>query len=85
MSFRVELSRRAFGFFRELENSLRERVAEKLKMLEGDPLPRGCRKLRGEADAYRLRVGEIRILYKILRDEGVVLVFKIGRRKSIYR
>ena len=57
----------------------------KLRELEGAPFPRGCRKLRGEVDVYRLRVGKIRILYKILWDEKAILVFKIESREHAYQ
>lgn len=60
-------------------------MAEKLKEVEERPLPRGYRKLRGEVDVYRLRIGKIRILYKILWDEKVAVVFKIERREKAYR
>jgi len=84
MIFRVELSRRAFAFLEKLDAQTRERVAEKLMELEGTPFPRGCRKLRGEVDVYRLRVGKIRILYKILWGEKTVTVFKIEHRGKVY-
>jgi len=51
----------------------------------GTPFPRGCRKLKGEVDAYRLRVGKIRVLYKILWDEKVIVVFKIEHRERAYQ
>lgn len=85
MIFRVELSRRAFESLEKLDIQTRERVAKKLKELEERPLPRGYRKLRDEVDVYRLRIGKIRILYKILWDEKVAVVFKIERREKAYR
>jgi mRNA interferase RelE/StbE len=69
MTFRVELSRRAFDSLKKLDTPYKERITDKLKELEKTPFPRGCRKLRGEVDVYRLRLGKIRILYKILWDE----------------
>ena len=84
MIFRVELSHRAFDFFEKLDAQTKERVAEKLGELEGTPFPRGCRKLRGEVDAYRLRVGKIRVLYKILWGEKAIVVFKIEHREKVY-
>ncbi len=85
MIFRVELSRRAFDSLEKLDAQIRERVAGKLSELERTPFPRGCRKLKGEVDAYRLRVGNLRILYKILWNEKAVIVFKIERRERAYR
>lgn len=84
MIFRVELSRRALDSLEKLDTQIRERVAEKLRELEETPFPRGCRKLKGEVDAYRLRVGKIRILYKILWGEKAIVVFKIEYREKVY-
>jgi mRNA-degrading endonuclease RelE of RelBE toxin-antitoxin system len=85
MIFRVELSRRALDSLEKLDAQIRERVAGKLKELEGTPFPRGCRKLKGEVAAYRLRVGKIRVLYKILWDEKAIVIFKIEFRESAYQ
>lgn len=68
-----------------LDAGLRKRIIEKLKELEENPFPRGSIKLRGEKDAYRLRIGDYRILYIVLWDEGVALVFKIDHRSTVYR
>ena len=50
-----------------------------------EPITPGTVKLRGEKDAYRLRVREYRILYKVLWKERVVLIFKIEHRKKAYK
>lgn len=43
-----------------------QRVLAKLKALADDPRPHGCEKLYD--DVYRVRVGDIRIIYMV--DEG---------------
>ena len=83
--YRVELSSRAFKSLKRLESAIRRRVLEKLVSLRWEPIPRGAMKLKGEKDVYRLRVRDYRILYKVLWDEGVVLVFKIEHRRKAYR
>ena len=85
MISRVELSRRAFDSLEKLDAQTRERVVGRLRELESVPFPRGCRKLKGEVDAYRLRAGKIRILYKILWNEKAILVFKIESRERVYQ
>ena len=58
-------------------------MEEKISDLLETPYPTGCRKLRGVPNAYRLRVGDYRILYAIVsKDE--ILVFKIARREAAY-
>ena len=34
---------------------------------------------------YKLRAGDYRILYEILRDERAVVIHMIGHRRAIYR
>ena len=41
-------------------------------------------KLRGEVDVYRVRVGDYRVLYKIIWREKVILIFKIAHRRHVY-
>jgi len=43
------------------------------------------KKLKGEDNLYRNRVGDYRILYRIHDDELNVLVLDVGHRKEIYR
>jgi mRNA interferase RelE/StbE len=63
----------------------RERVETVIVALADNPRPFGCLKLRGLENAYRLRVGNYRVLYRIYDNELVVLVVTIGDRKDIYR
>ncbi|AEG15633.1 mRNA interferase RelE/StbE [Desulfofundulus australicus DSM 11792] len=56
----------------------REKVRRALEGLAEDPRPPGCICL--EKNYYRLRVGNIRILYQILDAERTVLIGAISRR-----
>ncbi|RLF14213.1 MAG: type II toxin-antitoxin system RelE/ParE family toxin [Thermoprotei archaeon] len=64
---------------------MRERVEERIGELSSDPLPRGVAKLFGLKDAYRVRVGDYRILYRVYWKERMVVVFRIAPRKRVYR
>ncbi|MGD0177215.1 MAG: type II toxin-antitoxin system RelE/ParE family toxin [Candidatus Bathyarchaeia archaeon] len=80
---RVFLSRKAAKALRETSSDVRRRLEEKISELSRTPYPAGCRKLRGAPNAYRVRVGDYRILYATLtKDE--ILVFKIARRETAY-
>ncbi len=72
---------------RELD-SLREadyqRVAARLRTLANDPRPRGCEKLYG--DIYRVRVGNIRVIYFVDEGKKRIEVGGIRRRsESTYK
>lgn len=85
MKFQIYLTRRADRELKRLPPDVRERVEEKIGELSSDPLPRGVVKLAGLKDAYRVRVGEYRILYRVYWKERMVVVFRIARRKRAYR
>ena len=49
----------------------------------GQRLPAGRKPLRGAFAGYwRLRIGDYRVVYRMIREEIVVLVIKIGIRKD---
>ena len=64
---------------------LRRRIDKRVAGLAADPRPRGCKKLVGYADRYRIRVGDYRILYEIRDEVLLVLVIKVGPRGDVYR
>ena len=67
-----------------LPRSMQERVLERLGMLAENPRPAGSTKLSGQ-DAYRIRVGDYRIIYTIADMQLVVLVIDVGHRRDVYR
>jgi len=84
MPFRVELSKSAFKLLKNLPLATRKRILSKLLLLKENPIPRGALKLRGEVDVYMVRVGDYRVLYKIIWREKVILIFKIAYRRHVY-
>lgn len=61
------------------------RIVTTIEKLAIDPRPQGCRKLSGETDTYRVRVGVYRVIYEIEERILRILVLKIGHRKDVYR
>ena len=57
-----------------------QRVAARLKALANDPRPQGCEKLYD--DIYRVRVGDIRVIYLIDEGNGRIEVGGIRRRSE---
>ncbi len=80
MNFRVELGSKAFHELSRLDKINKTRVLKKIKSLEETPFPVGSIKMEGEENVYRLRSGDMRILYKLLKSEKVILIFKIEKR-----
>jgi mRNA interferase RelE/StbE len=53
--------------------------------LADEPLPHGSEKLTGSERTYRIRVGDYRIVYELLRDAKVVEIQRVRHRKDVYR
>ena len=84
MRYRVTLTPATDRVVAKLPKSLRSRIAERLAALADNPRPPGCIKLAGK-DAYRVRVGDYRIIYTIHDDRLLILVIDIGHRGDVYR
>ena len=84
-SYSVELSATAERQIRRLDRSDQIRVLRAVAALASEPRPRGCRKLRGYDDVFRIRVGVFRVLYSIETERILVIILKVGHRKDIYR
>jgi mRNA interferase RelE/StbE len=59
-------------------------IKKAIAELAGNPRPIGYIKLKGE-EAYRIRVGDYRIIYEIDDDKIIVTVITVGHRKEVYR
>jgi mRNA interferase RelE/StbE len=67
----------------KLPNAIATRIEDKMMELEQDPRPPGCKKLKGR-DAYRIRIGDYRVIYEIHDGRLVVTVITIGHRRDVY-
>lgn len=48
--------------------------------------PQGdIKSMQGRTNAYRLRIGNLRVLYTIDTDSDIILVSKIAPRGKVYR
>lgn len=69
----------------KLPHDVPRRIGQAIDGLETDPHPPGSKKLTGEDDLYRLRVGDYRVIYQVENRQLFVLVVSIGHRRDIYR
>ena len=84
---RVIVSSRADKFLSELDGTLRHRIVEEISDLEDFPFsmkPHDIAKLKGRKNYYRMRVGKIRIIFRVDRNRRIVYVVKIGYREAVY-
>jgi len=70
---------------RDIPQSIRARVIQKIQALAHDPYPVGVVKLSGALQLYRIRSGDYRIIYEINGSELLIVIVKIGHRREVYR
>ncbi len=83
MSYRIELRPAAVRALTKIDHQDRERIRGAIALLGDDPRPPSAKPLRGRP-AWRVRVGDYRIIYTI--DDGVLLVVVVtlGHRRDVY-
>lgn len=84
--FRVRILDAAAKELKALDRPVADRIVQRLRWLAGsventDPEPLK-RQLKG---MFKLRVGDYRVIYELLRGERTILVHLIGHRSKIYR
>ena len=84
MPYQVRINRSAEKELDALQSNISARIINRLLQLEENPRPYGVKKLQGQ-EAYRLRVGNYRILYTINDAEQLLIIYAIGHRGEVYR
>ncbi|MBI4081746.1 MAG: type II toxin-antitoxin system RelE/ParE family toxin [Candidatus Lambdaproteobacteria bacterium] len=83
--YEVVYVRTAERDLRKLTRTNQQRVARAVKALATEPRPPGCRRLQTADVRYRIRVGDLRIVYRVEDERLLVLVIRIDRRDRVYR
>lgn len=74
--------------YRELSRvhpDMGKKILKAIESLASEPRPRQSHKLAQSENSYRLRVGDYRILYQIDDEIQLIIVFKVGHRRDVYR
>lgn len=75
---------RAEKHFSKLPQKLQQKIAVSLKKLETDPFQAGLdvKKLAGTQRSYRLRIGELRVIYQLDTNTHEISVEDIDFRRT---
>ncbi|WP_027943302.1 type II toxin-antitoxin system RelE family toxin [Amycolatopsis taiwanensis] len=85
MRYSIEITREAMRALAKLDKPVRRRLQTAIYGLQNEPRPIGVKALKGLNGAYRMRVGDYRIIYTIDDGRLVVVVVDLGRRREVYR
>ena len=82
--YRIVLSKSAAKELDRLTSKSHDKIIARLHDLQADPRLQGSGKLRG-INAYKLRVGNFRIVYQIDDAEKEVRIVMVEDRKQVYQ
>ena len=85
MAYQVLIKDSARKELAALSLPLQKRIDTRIRALSENPRPSGVKKLAGDENLYRLRVGDYRIIYQIQDKALLVLVIKISLHREVYR
>ena len=80
---RINLRKSAIKDLRKIPSKEKERIHSKIKLLIKFPNVPNCKKLTNFEPAYRLRVGDYRILFDVINNN--IEIARIIHRKESYK
>ena len=83
MVYEIKWAAIASKQFGRLDKTIQKRIIDKLESIRENPFFYVTR--LGGFDAYKIRVGDYRIITAIEKNTLVILILKAGHRKSTYK
>ena len=83
-NYSIVLSKKAQKQLDKFSDSIAFPILEQIAQLEINPRPEGVKKLKGSSDAYRIRIGNYRVIYEIVDNLLIIDVITIAHRKDVY-
>ena len=85
--YTLSFRRSAEKDLQRLDETIQGRVVQAVEGLASNPRPFGFRKLQGQrrGDAFRIRVGDHRVIYTVDDKCKTVTVERVRHRREVYR
>lgn len=83
--YRITFARSARKELERLASREVQRIFPKIEELRKEARPRGCRKLIGEENLWRIRIGDYRVIYAINDKDEVIDIVTVRHRSEAYR
>ena len=85
MAFHIEWKKSTRKDLRKLPAKTVKDVLEAVEGLADNPFPQGVEKLSGSEHAYRIRLGDYRVVYEVVKETKLVEIQRVRHRKDVYR
>jgi mRNA interferase RelE/StbE len=82
--YQLKIKRSAEQDLRRLPRALFRRINQRILALRDEPRPPGVRKLKGNLEGWRVRVGDYHILFQIDDAAQTVTIIRVRHRHEVY-
>jgi mRNA interferase RelE/StbE len=85
--FAIKIKRKALRKIAKLTQKQKLNIRTIILILKSDPVPfkkADVCKLQGYDSTYRIRTGDLRIVYHVLWNEKAILIHYVGSREKAY-
>jgi mRNA interferase RelE/StbE len=85
--FTVKIKRKALKNLAKIDQEQKRHLKETILLLKNDPLPfkkTDICKLKGYDNTYRIRIGNMRLVYDVLWKQKTILIHYVGTRGKAY-
>lgn len=86
--YELKYSKQAMKYIKKQDKPTKKRIQKALVTLAEDPYQRATldiSSLQGIDSAFRLRIGDFRIVYEVINNELIIYVIAVGSRGDIYK
>jgi mRNA interferase RelE/StbE len=83
--YAITFARSARRELEALDAPIVRRVVSRIDGLAKEPRPSGSRKLHGEQNLWRIRIGDYRVIYSVDDRQQIVDIVRIRHRREAYR
>jgi len=81
MNYVIKIEKDALKFIKKQSPKQMERILKAIyKLPQGD-----VKQMKGYENRFRLRVGDYRVIYKMINNELIILILIIGNRGEVYK
>ena len=84
MIYEVIFTHKSAKFIEALPHGHKQKLRNIIESMGSSPFSYPYRKIRGETNLYRIRLGKFRMLYEIDEKEKRVVILKVDKRGKVY-
>ena len=84
MTYSILFDNQPRKFLRNVDKRTAARIINKLQELSTNPIPHQAIQIASTKNVYRLRLGSLRVLYRINPDKKNIIIVVIDKRERVY-